>query len=95
MDSETKKVLGTQKSVQSLVSHEGWPAVRAMLIEKITDLQDVASLPLEGDAQAVLIDLKARRIAATTLFDWLRVVEGTATEALDNKPLADDYIVRL
>lgn len=94
MDSETKKVIGEQKGLQSLVSHESWGVARQKLIDKILDLQNAFNI-LDVDEKSMFIDLKARKIATEILVEWLREVEGTAQEAVENKDLIQSAIVRL
>lgn len=94
MDKETQQVIATQKGLRSLVSHESWGIARAKLVEKIMDLQNAFNIA-ETDEKNMFIDLKARKIATSILFEWLREVEGGAQEAVENRDLTESAIVRL
>jgi len=95
MDKETQEVLHKYKDIADLVGHQGWHLVRAKLTGKILDLQNAFNIE-STDPTKMLIDLEARKMASTILFDWLREVEGDATMAAENKELVDkSYIVKL
>lgn len=91
----TDQIIGIQKRLNGLVGHEGWSIAREKLIERIQDLQNAFNIE-DKTADEMLVDLKARKIATTILWDWLQDVEGTAKQ-LESNTLTltkEDYIVR-
>lgn len=94
MDAETKKVLGNQKRLLNLVGHEDWPVARQVLADKILDLQNAFNIE-DTDPQKMLVDLQARKLASSILFDFLREIEGTAQQAKETElPKGKSYIVK-
>lgn len=95
MDKETQDLLLKYKEIHDLVGHNGWRLVREKLTNKVIDLQNAFNIESD-DPQKMLIDLHARKLAATMLFDWLREVEGDAQTHVENeKPLDKSYVVKL
>ena len=93
MDKETSEVYSEQKTLQSLVGHQGWPLARQMFTEKILELQNAFDIE-DSSPEKMVIDLQARKMASTLLFDFLRQIEGTASQVEETKPLDKGYIVR-
>lgn len=77
--------------IASITGHENWPVVRAKLTERILDLQNAFNID-DADPQAMVVDLKARKLATSLMFDWLRDIEGTVAPREDRP--SDSYIVR-
>lgn len=96
MDDETKKVVSEQQPIAKLTETEGWAEARKKLVDKILDLQNAFNIQDTGDAQMLVIDVRARKLATNILYDWLREIEGTKEQynanklTLNNKP----YMVR-
>lgn len=92
---KTQELIGIQKRLHSLIGHEAWGVARERLIEKITDLQNAFNIE-DKTADEMLIDLRARKIATTILFDWLQDIEGTGKQYESNglTLTKEDYIVR-
>ncbi len=95
MDRETQDILAIQKQLQEVVGTDGWRIVRAKLTQKILDLQNAFNID-DADPQRMLIDLQARKMASNTLFDFLREIEGTASQVQETiVPLDKSYIVKV
>lgn len=92
---ETQKVLSIQKRLHDLLGHEGWSVARDKLFEKISDLQNAFNID-DNSPENMLIDLKARKIATTILFDWFRELEGSASQFTTNDLTLnrESYIIR-
>ncbi len=90
MDEDRSIALEATK-ITSITGHENWSVVRGKLTERILDLQNAFNI-LDTDPQAMVIDLKARKLATTLMFDWLRDIEGTVA-VKEEKP-SESYIVR-
>lgn len=85
MDPETQKVTLEQDKLRELVGHEGWKIARRVIADKILDLQNAFNID-SRTATTMLRDLQARKYAANIIWEWLREIEGSATQAADNKP---------
>lgn len=97
MDKETQEIYSEQKTLRSLVGHMGWPIARQKFTERILDLQMVGQIAdslEENNALKFMIETKANKRAAEVLFDFLREIEGTASQADETAPIVKDYIVR-
>ena len=99
MDKETGAIIAVNKELHELVGHSGWKHARAMIVEKILELQNVAEyseIIQTGNATKLLKEMKANARAAEILFDWLRLIEGGAQQAVENKELkGKSWIVNL
>ena len=84
MDKDTQKILGEQKQVAKLTETEGWNIARNKLVEKVLDLQNAFNIN-DGNAEQLLIDIRARKLATSILYDWLKEIEGTKDEYDTNK----------
>lgn len=95
MDDETKKVIEEQRPIAKLLETEGWNEARAKLVERIMDLQNAFNVD-DSDANALVIDIKSRKMATNILYDWLREVEGTKEQYNANKLTLKDkpYMIR-
>lgn len=93
MDKDTEKILADQKTLHFIVNHDGWKIGHKMFVDKILELQNAFSIE-DSDPQKMLIDLQARKIATTVLYDFLRVFEGTATQAEEKHIDTKSYIIK-
>lgn len=95
MDAETKTILDSQQQVAAFVKSEGWGSVREKLTNKIIDLQNAFNIE-DKDAEKMLIDLRARKMATEMLFGWLQEIEGTNDQYNANKLTLNSkpYMVR-
>ena len=93
LDKETQEVYIQQKSLESLVGHDGWTIARQMLVDKIVSLQNAFEIKAD-DPQKMLIDLEARKLATTTLVDFLQELEGSASQAKETKRIVQKHIIR-
>lgn len=80
-DDETKKVLTNAEHLRLMTEGQGWEIARAKLIDKILDLQNINNIDV-ASPEAMMVDVKARKMAVDLLFGWLRVdVEGAIVQA--------------
>lgn len=93
-DIETKKVETEQAKLFDLVGHEGWKIARRRIESKIMDLQNAFNIE-DADPSKMLIDLNARKIASNLIFEWLRELEGDASQVQEMAPVKDkSYIFK-
>lgn len=97
-DPETKAIEERNSHLVDLLASQGWKIVRATLVERILELQNVAEyidIIQTGNATKLLKEMKANKRAAEILFDVLRRIEGDAeAAAMDKKPKAAGAIWR-
>ncbi len=93
MDIENEKIHTSQKTLKALVAHDGWSLAREKFTEKILELQNAFSIE-DSTPEKMVIDLQSRKIASSVLFDFLREIEGTASQADEASIKSKDYIVR-
>lgn len=95
LDPETARLQNIAKSLKGLIEHEGWSIARDRLTTRILDLQNAFSI--EGKtADEMFVDLRARKIASTILFEWLKDIEGTVDQIETNLPNEKElYIINL
>lgn len=91
MDKETQEVYSEQKTLQSLVGHQGWPLAREMFTRKILELQNAFDIE-DSTPEKMVTDLQARKIASSLLFDFLRQIEGTASQAVETVTIQKSHI---
>lgn len=94
IDAETKKLVAQQQEANDLVNHRAWGWARKKLADKIIDLQNAFNIE-SSDPTKMLIDLESRKLATQILWDWVRDIEGTASQSFDNKPMDKSFIVKL
>lgn len=95
LDPETSRIKAIADALKSLTQNEGWPIARDRLTTKILDLQNAFSI--EGKtADEMFVDLRARKIASTILFEWLKDIEGTVDQTQTNLPNKKElYIINI
>lgn len=95
IDKETQQVMDEQKQAEQLVRSDGWGYARAKLVERVLELQNAFNIE-DSDAQMMLIDIRARKLATEILYDWLKEVEGTKEQYESNKLTLNPkpYIIR-
>lgn len=95
MDKETQTIVSEQKQIAKLTETEGWNYARAKLVDRVLDLQNAFNVN-DADPQMLLVDIRARKLATTILYDWLREVEGTKEQHDANKSTLNTkpYIIR-
>jgi len=94
---DDKLIQGEQKAMFDLVHSDGWSHARGKIIEKILELQNVAEyidVIQTGNATKLLKEMKANKRCAEILYGWLAEIEGTAQQAVEEKPQLKSYIVR-
>lgn len=99
VDNETKKELSDVEHIRLMTETKGWQLAYAALTNKILDLQNINNVDVTN-VDTMVIDLKARKMAAEMLFDWAksgiygRIEQAeNAKDALIDKP-DSDFITR-
>jgi len=94
LDDETMRLKIIAKSLQELIVHDGWAIARDRLTNKILELQNAFAID-DKTPEEMFFDLRARKIATTILFDWLKDIEGTVDQTEINLPNGKaSYILR-
>lgn len=95
MDQETKEIIGEKRWIAEIVGHQGWSLVRGKIAAKIIDLQNAFNIE-DGDPNTMLIDLQARKLASTMLFDFLREIESAKSEVQEiETSKKSDFVLQL
>lgn len=97
MDNEEKKLLTDGEQLKLMTEHPGWSICRQKIADKIMDLQFIANVD-DSTPEKALMDMKARKLAVSVLWDWLKSdIEGAVEQHIINnnftKPL-NSYIIR-
>ena len=87
---EDQIIENTEREVFGLIGHPGWAHAKAMLTDKIMDLQSIRNISDTLSPEQVVLDIKARNTAIEILTDWLRQVEGTAANFEKPQPIVND-----
>jgi len=94
LDKETRDVYHEARTLRELVLSDGWKIARQKLVDKVLDLQNAFNID-DKTPEDVLIDLRARKLATVTLYDWLKEVEGSVDVADNVVETKETYIVNL
>lgn len=89
MDKETKDILSEGRAIQELLKHEGWGRAENKLKDMILDLQNINNLDFDN-VEKMAIDARSRRMAAETLYGWLKDLHGTAEQYESNKEMVKE-----
>ncbi|NBP02970.1 MAG: hypothetical protein EBU90_23230 [Proteobacteria bacterium] len=94
LDKETSEIAQVALKLRELIETDGWTIAKNKLSERILDLQNAFNIE-SNDPTTMLIDLQARKIATRTLYDWLKDVEGTATQIdINLQNVKQSHIIR-
>lgn len=95
IDPETERLKAIAKALKEMTDTDGWKIARERLVEKITFLQNAFDIS-DSTPEEMVRELKARKIATTLLFDWLKTdIEGEVLQAETNLPKQNNsYIVK-
>lgn len=88
MDNETKAVLSEQEHLLDLIGRKGWEIARARLTARVLDLQNAFNIE-DMTPEKMVIDLQARKLASTILYDFLKDIESSK-EVIDENKVALD-----
>lgn len=93
-DKETQEIQKKGRALADMVESAGWGYVEPALKEKILDLQNINNIE-STEANEVLAEIKARKMAADILYQWLKIdVYGDLEQTESNEALMPDYIDR-
>ncbi len=93
MDKETQQIYTEQKTIKTLVEVQEWSVARAKFVEKVLELQNAFDIDI-ASPDKMIIDLQARKMASSILFDFLKEIEGTVEMADQTAEVGKSYIVR-
>lgn len=91
MDAETQDVMQEGEAISDFVKNKAWHIIKAKISDKMLDLQSVMNVK-KDDPVKMAIEVEARQLAASYLFEILKDVEGQAAQHDANKPLAQDAV---
>lgn len=95
-DKETTDIITTQKKLNVLCKTDEWKSARVFFIEEMAKLLDIGSLSEFDSPDKLAIEIQARKLASSTLFEILRHVEGEAEAyetTKDFSPIKHPYII--
>lgn len=69
---EHKQNLTEAEHIRHMVDSSGWNSVYPKLSARILDIQNINNLADVTDPQQLLIEIKARKLAADTMYAWLK-----------------------
>lgn len=96
LDKETKKVLTEGDSLKSMVEGRGWAIARERLLKKVAECLNIADIGLDNPQNLALL-IGIRQEVAKTLIEWMKDIEGTASQHVSNnayfEEVKDRYIV--
>lgn len=96
---ETQDNMRKAGDISEVLGMPGWTHIYAMAMDKIMDLQSINNLD-DADANTLILDLKARRMASTTILDFLKEINAFALnnnavrQSYENDSVSDSYIER-
>jgi cell division inhibitor SulA len=97
-DEETQKVLSDGEELVNMTASRGWSIASKLIGDKILDLQNIANID-DDEAEKAVVAIKARKMAAGLLFEFLKEITGmveghaAAKEAATNAQ-DDGFIIR-
>ena len=71
-EKDTVKELSDGEKIKLMMESDGWKLAFENIKEKILDLQNVNNVDVEHGPEAMAIDLKARKLAADYLYEFLQ-----------------------
>lgn len=72
MKNEHLENLTEAEHVRHMIDSTGWNSVYPKLSARILDIQNINNLADVTDPQQLLIEIKARKLAADTMYAWLK-----------------------
>ena len=97
LDKETLKIVSEQQAIANVVNSEGWKYVRQIYFDKLLQLQNSFDIDMTKTPTTIAKEIAIRRKAHEVLTDFWQEVEGTASQADENKVLLKDksYIYKI
>lgn len=92
LDKDSIRIQNEAKSIIDIIESAAWGPMKQTLVDKIIDLQDINNVDVSS-IESIAIDLKARKLAATILFNWMQEIEGAKSQQEFNT-VDKTYIVR-
>lgn len=83
-DKETSALINDTKEIKNTLKSKGWKIINQKFVEKIVDLADIGNIET-NDTQEMLIEVRARKLAAQYFMDWMNDITGQVQQVEDNK----------
>ena len=74
-DKQTMKVMKEGEQLLRLVEDEKWMTAKRLLYKQILEVGNILAIETKENA---LVELAARQMAITMVFEWIKEVEGSA-----------------
>lgn len=88
---ETKKTLDTLEQMENLVASEGYKAAKRILIGKIVSLDSLSGIDKDAkSSDEIVSEMRAREGAIALVFEWLKEIEGQASQSKTTRELLSD-----
>jgi hypothetical protein len=88
---DTREVLSEGEKLHDLVRSEGWQLAKRKLLTEVADITNVLTLVTKGRAvNDMIVELAGRQLAAATVLDWLKGIEGDAEQYKTNSDTLRD-----
>lgn len=84
VDKETSALINDTKEIRNTLKSKGWKLIHEKFVEKVIDLADIGNIETD-DPQQMLIEVKARKIAAEYFMSWMKDITGQVQQVEDNK----------
>lgn len=92
MKDEHLENLTEAEHISHMINGAGWNSVYPKLTERILDIQNINNLADVTDPQQLLIEIKARKLAADTMYAWLKQDVYGFVEQQTIKTLEDEKV---
>ena len=98
-DKETEKVISDAEHLRMMTESEGWKIAYQSLTDRILDLQNINNVD-DSSIENAIADMKARKAAATILFEWVKrdvygkVEQSTVAQAALENHAQETFIER-
>jgi hypothetical protein len=86
-DKELQTAINEMEVVENLVASEGWKRAKKILLEKIVQLDSLSGIDKSKPPAEVVAEMAAREGAIALIFEWLREIEGKASQAKSTKEI--------
>lgn len=85
MDDETKKVVSEGERIENWVKSDDWKFIKKKLFNKLINVDSLNALPGDLSNEEFLREAAARKGAISLVLDWIREVEGRASQSAANR----------
>jgi hypothetical protein len=85
-DKATQKVLKQGDAIRDMVKSDGWSEARTRLLRLLVANSDLLGLSTD-DPEKMVLEIEARKLAVGIVREWLKDIEGTASQHDAHKEL--------